>query len=161
MREMPPEPAPHGTPLSDAQRRFVEAQRVARLATVDTCHVPHLVPVCFALHESTVYVSIDEKPKAKAAATLQRIRNLRANSAVAMLVDRYEEDWSRLAWVMLRGRAEVLETGAEHDMAQDLLCKRYAQYRSMQLAPLPVIAMRIERSNGWGMLDSPAAPPAC
>ncbi len=147
--------------LSDAQRRFVGAQRVARLATVDTGHSPHLVPVCFALHESTVYVSVDQKPKTKPAAALQRLRNLRANSAVAMLVDHYEEDWSRLAWVMLRGRAEILEAGAEHDMAQALLRKRYAQYRSMQLAPLPVIAMRIERSIGWGMLDSPAAPAAC
>lgn len=68
-------------------------------------------------------------------------------------MDRWDEDWRRLAWVMLRGRAEILADGAEHDEAQAGLRERYPQYRAMDLAPLPVIAMRIGRASWWGNLD--------
>jgi hypothetical protein len=67
-------------------------------------------------------------------------------------VDRWDEDWTRLAWVMLRGRAEILAAGAEHDAAQAGLRQRYPQYRSMDLMPLPVIALRIARVLSWGAL---------
>jgi PPOX class probable F420-dependent enzyme len=74
------------------------------------------------------------------------------NPSTAFVADRYDEDWTRLGWVMLRGRAEILLGGPEHDRAQTLLRARYAQYRTMQLAELPVIAIRIERVTGWGNL---------
>ena len=69
---------------------------------------------------------------------------------------RYDEDWSRLAWVMLRGRAEILDDGDEHDRAQAALRERYAQYRAMRLEPLPVIALRIARVNAWGAVSTPS-----
>ncbi len=72
---------------------------------------------------------------------------------MALVADRYDEDWTRLGWVMLRGRAAILDSGAEHDMAQDLLRSRYPQYRAMQLAELPVIAIHIERVASWGDLS--------
>ena len=110
------------------------------------------MPVCFAIADATLYVTIDEKPKRAAVRPLKRLRNMMDNPSVAFVADRYDEDWHRLGWVMLRGRAEILADGLEHDRAQMLLCDRYAQYRTMQLAELPVIALRIERVTAWGNL---------
>jgi PPOX class probable F420-dependent enzyme len=144
--------------LSANQAAFVASQRVARLATADAHGVPHVVPVCFALSDDTIYITIDEKPKRVGGPPLKRLRNIIANPAVACVVDRYVEDWTQLAWVMLRGRAEILADGTEHDRAQTLLQERYVQYRGMQLGALPVIAIRIERVTSWGNLA--VCPPA-
>jgi PPOX class probable F420-dependent enzyme len=138
--------------LTAAQAAFVAAQRVGRLATADAQGNPHVVPVCFAVSDSALYVTIDEKPKRASARPLKRLRNLMENPSAAFVVDRYDEDWARLCWVMLRGPTEILNDGAEHDRAQTLLRERYPQYRAMQLAELPVIALRIERVTGWGNL---------
>jgi PPOX class probable F420-dependent enzyme len=137
--------------LSERERRFVERQRVAHLATADRLAEPHVVPVCFALAGGVLYVTVDEKPK-RAAPGLKRLRNIAENPQVAVMVDRYAEDWSRLGWVMLRGRAEVLLDGKEHDDAQALLRARYPQLETMQIAHLPVIAVRIARVTSWGNL---------
>jgi PPOX class probable F420-dependent enzyme len=137
--------------LSDAQRRFLDQSRIAHLATADRSGVPHLVPVCFCLHEESLYITADEKPK-RTDIPLKRIRNIQENPAVAATVDRWDEDWTRLAWVMLRGSAQILPDGDEHDAAQDRLRLRYPQYRTMDLAPLPVIAVRIQRVLSWGAL---------
>jgi PPOX class probable F420-dependent enzyme len=85
---------------------------------------------------------------------LKRVRNILENPNVAFIVDRYDEDWTRLGWVMLRGRAEILYDGAEHDQAQALLRTKYAQYRSMKLEDLAVIALRIARVASWGDLSA-------
>jgi PPOX class probable F420-dependent enzyme len=138
--------------LSDEQAAFLASQRVGRLATADARGNPHVVPVCFAIAQATLYVTIDEKPKRAAARPLKRLRNMLDNPSVAFVADRYQEDWSQLGWVMVRGHAEILADGAEHDRAQALLRERYAQYRAMQLAELPVIALRIERVTAWGNL---------
>lgn len=144
----------HSAMLTDAQRRFVESARVARLATADRHGMPHLVPVCFCLGAFSLYITVDEKPK-RVGVPLKRLRNIRDNPAVAVTVDRWDEDWSRLAWVMLRGSAAILSDGEEHDQAQATLRRRYAQYRAMDLAPLPVIAVRIQRVLSWGALELP------
>ena len=134
------------------ERHFLVANRVGHLATADRRGTPHVVPVCYALDDPTLYVTIDEKPK-RADRPLKRLRNIIENPKVALVVDRYDEDWSRLGWVMLRGSAEVLYAGPEHDHAQRLLRDRYPQYRTMQLTPLPVIALRITRVTSWGDLS--------
>jgi PPOX class probable F420-dependent enzyme len=138
--------------VTHQQIAFVNAQRVGRLATADARGNPHVVPVCFVLTDSVLYITIDEKPKQASTRPLKRVRNMLENPSVAFVADRYAEDWTQLGWVMLRGRAEILDGGAEHDRAQDLLRERYPQYRSMQLADLPVIALRIERVTSWGNL---------
>jgi PPOX class probable F420-dependent enzyme len=140
--------------LTDAQRRFVDRARVGRLATADRHGAPHLVPVCFCLIGLSLYITVDEKPK-RTDMPLKRLRNIRENPAVAVTVDRWDEDWTQLAWVMLRGAAEILPGGEEHDHAQTHLRRRYEQYRTMDLAPLPVIAVRIQRVLSWGALDPP------
>jgi len=138
--------------LSDVQRGFLERSRVAHLATADRAGVPHVVPVCFCIDAESLYISVDEKPK-RMDVPLKRIRNIAENPAVAVTVDRWDEDWTRLGWVMLRGVGEILAAGAEHDAAQERLRVRYPQYRAMALAPLPVIAVRIRRVLSWGALD--------
>jgi PPOX class probable F420-dependent enzyme len=111
-----------------------------------------VIPVCYAVAEHTLYVTIDEKPKRRDV-PLKRMRNLLENPQAAFVVDRYDEDWRRLGWVMLRGSTEILHDGAEHDRAQELLRERYPQYLAMNLIDLPVIALRIGRATGWGDLS--------
>ena len=139
--------------LSEIELRFLEHQRVAHLATADRQGVPHVVPVCFAILNRALYITIDEKPKRVVGKALKRIRNIAENPVAAVVVDRYDEDWTRLGWVMLRGRAEVLSEGAEHRDAQALLRSRYGQLNAMRIEDLPVIAVRIERVTTWGKLS--------
>lgn len=139
--------------FEERQRVFLNGRRVGRLATADGAGRPHVVPACFALGALGVYITVDEKPKRKTGRPLKRIRNILENPSVALIVDRYDEDWSRLGWVMVRGSAEILENGDEHDRAQALLRDRYPQYRRMALEDLPVIAIRAERVTSWGNLD--------
>lgn len=138
--------------ISDAERRFVRHQPVARLGTADRKGNPHVVPVCFALGGDRVYIAIDEKPKTSDFRRLKRLRNISANPGVCLTVDRYDPDWSRLGWVMLRGRAEVADGGAHRD-GIDLLRARYVQYENMDLEGRPLIVIRIETVNSWGDLS--------
>ena len=139
--------------LSKDQRRFLENRRVAHLATADTAGAPHVVPVCFAVRENDVYITIDDKPKRGPATALKRLRNIARNPAVALVADLYDDaDWTRLGWVMVRGKAEIIDEGPEHRRAQDLLKSRYAQMRAMDLGRHPVIAIRIERATSWGAI---------
>src|SRR5258705_9856066 len=100
-------------PPSGPERRFLAQQRVGHLATADRGAVPHVVPVCFATAGDALYITIDEKPKRFGGTTLKRLRNIAENPVVAVVVDRYDEKWEKLGWVMLRGRAEILTEGSE------------------------------------------------
>jgi PPOX class probable F420-dependent enzyme len=137
--------------LNERQRRFLERSRVGHLATADAKGAPHLIPVCYAVDDATLYITVDEKPKRRDI-PLKRVRNILDNPQAAFVVDRYDEDWSRLGWVMLRGPAEILESGREHDRAQALIVARYPQLHPMHIAELPVIALRIARATDWGNL---------
>jgi coenzyme F420-0:L-glutamate ligase/coenzyme F420-1:gamma-L-glutamate ligase len=140
--------------LSDLERRFVTDRRIGHLATADASGVPHVLPVCFVF-SSKLYITIDDKTKKRALRPLKRLRNIAENPAVAVVFDRYDDDWGLLGWVMIRGQARILTDGTEHDEAQALLRSRYPQLREMQLAKLPVIAIEIEKCTSWGNL-SPA-----
>jgi PPOX class probable F420-dependent enzyme len=139
--------------LSDRERRFLATRRVGYLATADGRGFPHVVPVCFAIADRALYITIDEKPKRAAGAKLKRVRNVEQNPEVAFVADRYDDDWTLLGWVMLRGRAEILTGGSEHDEAQALLRSRYPQLAAMQIARLAVIAVRVDRATSWGNLS--------
>src|SRR5689334_9024254 len=102
--------------LSDSEQRFLSGRRVAHLATADARGAPHVVPVCFALAGDRIYITLDEKPKRST--SLQRLSNIIVNPSVCFVADRYDEDWSRLGWVMVRGKADILADGSEHDAAQ-------------------------------------------
>ena len=136
--------------LTEPVRRFLNAARIGHLATADANGAPHVVPVCYAIEGAALYITIDEKPKRVSAKPLKRLANILQNPNIAVCVDRYDEDWTRLAWVMLRGPAEILADGAEHDRAQALLRERYPQYRAMRIEALPVIALRVRQVTLWG-----------
>jgi coenzyme F420-0:L-glutamate ligase / coenzyme F420-1:gamma-L-glutamate ligase len=142
--------------MNDEQTAFLVRQRVARLATADAAGKPHAVPVCFALARNSIFIALDEKPKQVPASDLKRVRNILENPEVALTADRYAEDWSLLGFVMVRGRAELLEpdTG-EHAAAVRLLRGKYHQYETMRIEKSPVIAIRPERAVSWGALDEP------
>jgi len=139
--------------VSEHQARFLASCRVGHLATANARATPHVVPVCFIVNDGTLYITIDQKPKGDVR-TLKRLRNIIENPVAVFVADRWDEDWTRLGWVMLRGPAEIIADGAEHDRAQALLRSRYPQYRNMELGGLPVIAIRIEQVTSWGDLSA-------
>jgi PPOX class probable F420-dependent enzyme len=140
--------------MDEGARRFLERARVAHLATADAAGAPQVVPICFALVGERLYVSIDEKPKHSAPMRLRRVRNIEANPQVAVVADVYDDDWTRLGFVLVRGRARILIDGDEHRRAIDSLRERYAQYRAMALEERPVIAISIERVTSWGRINN-------
>jgi len=127
------------------RKRLADA-RVARLATVGADGRPHVVPICYALDGDLLYFAVDQKPKRTR--DLQRLRNIAAQPAVSVLVDRYAEDWSTLWWVRADGRARVVEEPAESSRALDLLTARYPQYAEARPQG-PVVAVAIGRLSGW------------
>jgi PPOX class probable F420-dependent enzyme len=122
------------------------AARVARLGTTDADGRPHLVPIVFALAGDTLYTAVDKKPKRSQ--QLRRIENARARPDVTVLIDHYEEDWNRLWWIRLRGRARVLETGKERERALALLQEKYPQYRD-EPPDGPVLAIDVIETREW------------
>src|SRR5918995_7130901 len=142
--------------LGEDQIAFLVRQRVARLATVEGTGKPHAVPVCFACAPGAIYVALDEKPKDVPATRLKRVRNILQNPDVALIADRYTEEWDLLAFVMVRGRAELLHPDAgEHGAAVRRLRGKYHQYETMRIEENPVIVIRPERAVSWGALDEP------
>ena len=117
-----------------------------------------MVPVCYAYDEDAVYFVADEKPKRGPARALRRLRNLQVNPRAALVVDRWDEDWSRLAWVMVRGPATVLAERAAHAAAIALLRARYPQYTRMALddpVAHPVVRIAAARVTTWRATASP------
>jgi PPOX class probable F420-dependent enzyme len=122
------------------------AARVARLVTIDPDGRPHLVPIVFALDGDTLYSAVDRKPKRSL--RLRRIENARARPDVTILVDHYEEDWSALWWIRLRGHARVLEQGEERERALALLAAKYPQYER-EPPDGPVLAVDLTEERSW------------
>jgi PPOX class probable F420-dependent enzyme len=127
-------------------RRRVGASRLGRLATLRADGSPHLVPFCFVLEGDSILSAVDRKPKRSE--RLARVANVARDARVAVLVDEWSEDWSRLWWVRVDGRARVLEPGAETQAALGLLAAKYEQYRR-DPPPGPVLAIAAERWSGW------------
>lgn len=125
--------------------------RVARLGTADRTGQPLVVPVCYVFDGRTCFSAIDAKPKRVAARQLRRVRNIAENPRVSLTVDRYDEEWSRLCWVIVQGRADVLTDGSERASAVDLLLAKYAQYRVMGLDREAATVIRIapEKALCW------------
>ena len=129
---------------------FAAEGRVARLATVDETGYPHVVPVVYATDGRAYYAPLDAKPKTKAFTALKRVRNIRSNPRVALLIDHYEEDWAQLRFLLVQGRAELLDGGMEWRAARSLLEAKYPQYRTLPLPPeAPVIKIVPEHVVGW------------
>jgi len=125
---------------------------VARLATVTNEGRPHIVPIVFAIDNGTLYFAVDKKPKKTT--DLMRLRNIAANPAVSVLVDHYEDDWTKLWWVRADGIARVVTDNAEAERAIDLLANKYEQHRRARPAG-PVVAIHLDRVRGWSGASNP------
>ena len=135
-----------------AVRGFITLARVARLATANADGAPHNVPLCFWFDGERFYFVVDEKPKRRAGVAIKRMRNIAANPRVALLVDHYEEDWGHLGFVMIHGRASVVESRDEYLMALRGLRDKYPQYRAMALSDdrNPMVRIDPDRVHAWG-----------
>lgn len=151
---------PSGPVLSAAQRAFVGPARQAVLATIAPDGRPRLVPICFVLDGAApvLYSPIDDKPKRiDDPLALARVRDIASDRRVTVLVDRWDEDWDRLAWARCEGRAEMLEPTAapgEHAPAVAALRAKYRQYETHRLETRPLIRITLERVTSWGPLDA-------
>ena len=137
---------------SPEARAFLERHRVGHLATAAADGAPHVVPVCYALDAAALYFVADEKPKRGPARRLQRLVNLRDNPRAAVVVDDWDEDWTRLAWLLIRGAARVVREPAVHARALSLLRTRYPQYVDMALDDPernPIVRIEPERVTMW------------
>jgi PPOX class probable F420-dependent enzyme len=132
-----------------SERVFIRAARVAHLATADGAGQPHVIPICFILDGGELFSPIDEKPKQSSPGLLRRIRNIGENPKICLLVDRYDEDWRKLAYVLVIGTAKILLRGKRHQRAVRLLRRKYPQYRSMALNERPVIRISPKRVVSW------------
>jgi PPOX class probable F420-dependent enzyme len=130
-------------------RRFIEIHRIAHLATADAQGRPWVIPVCYVFQNGTFYSVIDEKPKRLQPGRLRRVINIRENPNAALVIDDYSEDWQTLAYVHVRGRAAILESGAEHAAAISALRAKYPQYRSMEIDSKPVITLAPQTIRYW------------
>ena len=128
---------------------FLREARVGRLATADAAGRPLVVPVCFAFDGEALYSAVDDKPKRTR--DRRRLRNVAENPRAALVVDHWDEDWSRLAWVIVEGAADVLRGGAEARRAIERLREKYAQYRAMELGGDEGVVLRLrpERILAW------------
>jgi PPOX class probable F420-dependent enzyme len=137
--------------LTPDDLQFLDAQRVAHLATADAAGRPYAVPVCFVQQAGRLYVPIDAKPKRGDPRNLKRLRNLREQPEAVLLLDSYEEDWTRLRWLAIRARATILDDGAERASILTALEQRYGQYATMGLTRLglPVIALEPLSVTRW------------
>jgi PPOX class probable F420-dependent enzyme len=86
----------------------------------------HSVPVCFAIVGDEIVSPIDHKPKS--GVKMARVTNIERNNNVTLLLDRWDEDWDRLAWLMIQGTA-VVDLDAPHEDMQ-AINQRYPQYWS-------------------------------
>jgi PPOX class probable F420-dependent enzyme len=136
-------------------RAKLEEARVARLATVDARLRPHIVPVCFVYDGKVFYTAIDQKPKRVVPERLMRLRNILAVPQVALLIDHYDEDWTHLWYILIRGKAKVLPMSGHKERVWALrkLRAKYPQYAGRMLpSDAPIIRITPDRTTFWGKL---------
>jgi PPOX class probable F420-dependent enzyme len=138
------------SPLSATDRAFVDRHRVAHLATADAHGAPHVIPIVFARVGDAVYFIVDEKPK-RTRTGLKRLLNIAQNPQVAFIIDDYDEDWTRLAYLLIQGGAATVTDPEEYARALIALQARFPQYASMQLAfnSHPMVCITPQRSYLW------------
>ncbi len=144
--------------LSGAERRFVDDARTATLATIDPRGRPRLVPICFVVRDegvtSVLYTPIDDKPKRSSdPRRLARVSDIVDRPEVELLVDRWSEDWSRLAWLRLSGEATFVESGTVRAGVIEDLRTKYPQYVGHRLESRPALRIEIQGATSWGALE--------
>lgn len=132
--------------------RLIRSARVAHLATADKQGQPHVIPICFVFDGKCFYSPIDEKPKRAAPLKLKRLRNIKENPQVSLVIDHYDENWSKLGYLLVFGKARILSSGKKHQDAIRLLRRKYWQYRRMALEQRPMISVTATKIVTWGAI---------
>ncbi len=135
--------------LTPRASRLIRSARIAHLATADKSAQPHVIPICFVFDGKHFFSPIDEKPKRIAPTKLKRLKNIGENPNVALVIDRYVEDWRKLAYVLIFGRARVIHRGVAHRQAVRRLRRKYSQYRRMAIDQRPLIVITPLRITAW------------
>jgi len=141
--------------ISGAVQKILKKARVARLATLDDKNRPHIVPICFVYDGKLFYTAVDRKPKRVTPERLARLRNIRAVPRIALLIDEYDEDWTQLWYILVRGKAKLIPKSGhkEHALAIRKLRAKYPQYAQGMLADdAPIIRITPERVAFWGKI---------
>ena len=133
---------------------FIKSHRVARLATSDKSGLPQVTPICYAFNGKTIYTPLDKKPKRVPVRELKRVRNIVENPNISLVIDDYYEDWSRLCFIIIKGKASLIHRGKEYIESLRMLSEKYIQYREMNLKDLklPVIKIVPNRIISWGRI---------
>jgi len=134
-------------------RDYISQHRIARLATADAAGRPSVIPICYVLEGNSIYSPLDRKPKSVTAHGLKRVKNIKENGNVSMVIDDYSDDWNQLSYVQISGIARVLEPAGEgnleHAQAVKTLRLKYTQYRSMDIDQTPMIKITPTRIKAW------------
>ena len=140
------------TMFNESELRFLNSMPVAHLATADASGQAHVIPIVFAFDGQLLYTPIDEKPKSVDPERLKRVRNLLENDQLAIVVDRYDADWTQLAWVLVKGTGEFVKEGEQRRTGIKLLKEKYPQYEDMPLEGRPLIVVTPHEVTSWGAL---------
>ena len=135
--------------FTETELDFLKGMRVGRLATSDIAGQPHVIPIVFATDGRRLYTPLDEKPKRVEPSQLKRVRNLMENPKMAFVVDHYDEDWTQLAWMLVKGTGKIVEKGEAHATGVRLLEEKYAQYKRMPLKDRPLIVISPSHVTSW------------
>ena len=151
-------------PPTDEELEIVRHQRVGRLATVDGTGAPAVVPICYGLlsdgNEPVIVSVLDEKPKRVPVRELARVRNILGQPRVSLVVDHYAEDWNALAFIQVRGQAEIVEPDDSlQSGAIAALRTKYSQYQRMEIEQAPVLAIRRLTAYSWRGGEAPTGRP--
>jgi PPOX class probable F420-dependent enzyme len=141
--------------ITHVLEEFIERARVARLATVDYASKPYLVPVVFVFDGNHFFIPIDQKRKTVKPQKLKRIKNIQDNPNVALLIDKYNEDWTKLAFVMIQGKASIITSKTQGNIqlqeAYKKLTTKYRQYQKIRLSEMCII-IKPEKVVSWGAI---------
>jgi PPOX class probable F420-dependent enzyme len=142
--------------LTDEARAFLDEHRIGHLATADREGEPHVIPVCFARLDQRLYFIADEKPKRHGPKRLKRLANIAQNPRVALVVDDYREDWTKLAFLLVHLDAAIVESDEEYQAALAALRRKYPRYRTMKLLPAtnPIVGLAVRRWHFWRASDT-------
>ncbi len=145
--------------ISAKVRAELQSARVAHLATLDSDSKPHVIPICFVFDGSVFYSAVDHKPKRVIPSRLARLKNIADRPHVALLVDHYDEDWARLWYILVRGKAKLVASKTERRRAIERLRAKYRQYDSNMLADdAPVVRITPARITAWGQISTAGKP---
>ena len=139
--------------ISAEVAEFIAGHRVARLATADGEGTPHVVPICYAFDGKCIYSALDLKQKRVEDRALKRVRNIAQNSQVSLVIDDYSEDWNELAYVLIQGRADLVDDADEQQMAEALLRAKYPQYETLLESGCTVIRIEPNKVVSWGKIN--------